>query len=84
MGAVSTSDARDQFSDLINRVAFGKERQILSRRGTELVAIIPIEDLRTLEHLEDATDLANSRSEMKRASRKGAKAWSKIKAENGL
>ncbi|MDQ2784261.1 MAG: type II toxin-antitoxin system Phd/YefM family antitoxin, partial [Chloroflexota bacterium] len=33
MKTLSTAEARDQFSDVINRAAYGKERIVLTRRG---------------------------------------------------
>lgn len=41
------SNARAQFSELINRVAYGKEHILLTRHGKPLVALVPAEDLRT-------------------------------------
>lgn len=55
MPNLSTVEARTQFADLINRVAYGKERVILTRRGKALVAIVPLEDLHQL-------DLADARA----------------------
>jgi prevent-host-death family protein len=49
MAELSTVEAREHFSELLNRVADGKERIILRRRGKALVAVIPVEDLRRLE-----------------------------------
>ncbi|HLZ70199.1 MAG TPA: type II toxin-antitoxin system Phd/YefM family antitoxin [Dehalococcoidia bacterium] len=54
---VSTADARNQFGDLINRVAYGREHIVLTRRGKELVAIIPVEELRWMEEFENRRDL---------------------------
>jgi prevent-host-death family protein len=45
MAHLSTVEARSQFAELINRVAYGKERVILTRRGKALVAVVPLEDL---------------------------------------
>lgn len=39
------SEARAQFSELINRVGFAKERIILTRHGKPLVALVPAETL---------------------------------------
>lgn len=50
--SISTVEARNQFADLINRVAYGKERVILTRRGKALVAMVPLEDLES----DDLTD----------------------------
>lgn len=56
MHSITASEARDEFADVINRVAFGHERVTIRRRGKELVAVIPIEDLRLLERLEEAAE----------------------------
>jgi prevent-host-death family protein len=46
---IPVTEARAQFSALVNRVGFGKERIILSRHGRPLVALIPAEDLAHLD-----------------------------------
>ena len=46
---MTTVEARNKFSELINQVAYGKKRIILTRRGKDIVAVVPIEDLRVLE-----------------------------------
>jgi len=84
MGQVSTVDARSQFSEIINRAAFGKERMILTRRGKEIVAVVPIEDVRLLESLEDRIDLDEARSALVESKKKGTVSWQKIKKELGL
>ena len=84
MKPLSTSEVREHFSDIVNLVAYGKQRQILSRRGKELVAIIPIEDLRWLEELEDRADLADARTELDHAKEEGSTPWSKVKKELSL
>ena len=53
MAELSTVDARERFADLLNRVAYGKERIVLMRRGKAVAAMIPLEDLRRLEALAD-------------------------------
>ena len=42
---VPVTEARAQFSELINRVGFGKERIILTRHGKPLVALVAAETL---------------------------------------
>ena len=56
--ALTTAEARDRFSDILNRAAFGKERVVLTRRGRPLAALVPIEDVEALEAFEDAVDAA--------------------------
>jgi hypothetical protein len=55
---------------------------VLQRHGKDLVAIIPIEDLRLLEELEDRADLVAAK---KALAEKGPRIpWSKAKAELGV
>jgi prevent-host-death family protein len=58
---ISVSDAREGFADLVNRVAYGRERVRVVRRGREVAAIVPMEDIELLEAIEDELDLAAAR-----------------------
>src|SRR4029453_160452 len=51
MRRMAASDARRDFAEVVNRVAYGKERVIIGRRGKEWAAVIPMADLRLLERL---------------------------------
>ena len=84
MTHVSTVQARNRFSELVNRAAFAKERVILTRRGKKLVALVPIEDANLLEALEDRMDLEEARSALAEAKKKGTVPWPKIKKDLGL
>ncbi|MGH7813916.1 MAG: type II toxin-antitoxin system Phd/YefM family antitoxin [Candidatus Binataceae bacterium] len=83
-GAISTAAARNHFSDLINRVAYGKDRVVLTRRRRPLAAIVPIEDIELLETIEDREDLKAVRAARREADLKGTIPWRKIKKELGL
>jgi prevent-host-death family protein len=54
---VSVSRARVEFAELVNRAAYKEERVIITRRGRAIAAIVPIEDVTYLEHLEDEYDV---------------------------
>jgi prevent-host-death family protein len=84
MGQVNTVNARAQFSEIINRAAFGKERVTLTRRGKEIVAVVPIEDVKLLEALEDKIDLEEAREALTELKKKGTVSWEKLKKELGL
>ena len=71
MTAMTTVSAREHFSDVINRTAYGKERIVLSRRGKDLVAVIPLEDLQLIEAIEDQLDLQDAQKALKEAKRVG-------------
>lgn len=81
MAKISTVDAREQFSDVINRAAYGKERVVLTRRGKDLVAVVPIEDVKLLEALEDEIDLAGAREALADFALHGGASWEQVKAE---
>ncbi len=49
--------------------------------GKELAAVVPIEDVKLLEELEDRLDLEVAREALKE---EGTIAWEKVKAELGL
>lgn len=55
------SEARSELTEIVNHVAFGHDRYILTRNGKELVAIVSIEDLKILEEIEDRLDLETAR-----------------------
>jgi prevent-host-death family protein len=57
MERLTTSKARDEFADTLNRVAYRGERIILHRRGRDLAALVPIQDLKALQELEDRRDV---------------------------
>ena len=75
MTRLNVSKAREEFPDVVNRAAYGKERTIVSRRGKDLAAVIPIDDLRLLERLSreemDRVDLEDARASLKEAEEKG-------------
>jgi prevent-host-death family protein len=52
---LNTADLRARIADTVNRVAYGRERVVLTRRGRPLAALVPIEDLETLERVKTQT-----------------------------
>lgn len=54
---ISAADARKKFSNIINRVAYGKESFVLTRRGEPLAAIVSIDDLKLLQKIEEQMDI---------------------------
>ena len=78
---ISTTTAREEFSEIVNRAAFGKERVVLTRHGKGLVAVVPVEDLEALEALEDRLDVEAAEKAITEAKEKGEKPipWEKAK-----
>lgn len=84
MTKVSAAEARNDFSEILNRASFGKERIVLTRRGKDLAAIVPIEDLELLERLEDRIDLDDARAALAEVREGGTVTWEKLKSDLGL
>ena len=56
---IPVTQAREELADLINRVAYGHERIILTRHSKPVACIVPPEDLAQLEEREqDSTHTA--------------------------
>ena len=69
--AYTTVAARNDFSEVVNRAAFGRERIILSRRGKAVAAVVPIADVDLLQVLEDDKDLRAAVAARAEAKKKG-------------
>ena len=57
LNKITTADARKKFSNIINRVAFGDESFVLTRRGEPMAALVSIRELKLLQELEDQIDI---------------------------
>jgi prevent-host-death family protein len=77
---LTASEARQNFSDILNRAAFGRERVIIHRGKKPVAAIIPIEDYNFLEQLEDRIDIREARKRVNEPTIP----WTKIKKDLGL
>ena len=81
MDTIDVAKVREQLSDVLNQVAFGKERKVIKRRGKSIAVLMPLEDLARLEALEMQADIETARKARKE---KGSVSWGKIKEEAGL
>lgn len=84
MTRLAASEARDRFAEVLNRVAFGRERVILERRGKDLAAIVPLEDLKVLEALEDRLDVQDALAALEEGEREGFVSWEELKGDLDL
>mgnify|MGYP001579087094 FL=1 len=68
MTILSAAEFRKNTSKTLNRVAYGKERILLGRRGEPVAALVSLEDLALLERLveenEDRADLEAARKSL--------------------
>jgi antitoxin Phd len=58
---ITTAEARKNFADIVNTVAYGKEPVVLTRRGQEIAALISIEELQLLQKIEDHIDIEDAK-----------------------
>jgi antitoxin Phd len=62
MVRLATHKARANFSRTLTRVAAKRERIVLQRRGEDVAALVPVEDLALLEEREDRRDAEDFRA----------------------
>jgi prevent-host-death family protein len=77
---LTASEARQNFSDILNRAAFGRERVLVHRGKKPVAAIMPVEDYEFLEELEDRMDIEEARRRL----HEPTVPWSKVKKQLGL
>ena len=81
---LNSTDARENLADVLNRVAYAKDRVRITRRGKEVAAVVPIEDLELIERLEDEIDVREAEKALREAKKKGTIPLRKIREEFGL
>ena len=76
---ITVTEAREGFAELINRVAYAHERVRVVRRGRELAAVVPMEDVELLEALDDELDLAAARAALADPANEGRIPWEDLR-----
>ena len=67
MKKLEITKARQQFTDTLNRVAYGHDRIVLRRRGKNVAAVVPMDDLELIKRCEE--DEAAKKKATQRAKR---------------
>ena len=57
---VTAADARKNLSHIINKVAYGKESFVLTRRGQAVAALVSIDDLKLIGDIEELLDIEDA------------------------
>ena len=81
---LNSTDARENMAEILNRVAYAKDRVRITRRGKEVAAVVPIEDLELIERLEDEIDIREAKKALADVRKHGTIPWEKVKKELGL
>jgi len=88
MAQLNVMEARKAFSETVNRVAFGRERIVLERRGKRVAALIPVEDLelyeRLLQEYEDRLDIEEADRALAASENEEPLPWGDVKKRLGL
>ena len=58
---VTAAGARKNFADIVNKVAYGKESIVLTRRGQEVAALVSIDELELLQQIEVHIDIEDAK-----------------------
>jgi prevent-host-death family protein len=66
---LNASQVRAGLAEVVNRANFAGERTVIRRHGKDVAAVVSVEDLKTLEALEDRLDLEETRQIMKKPGR---------------
>lgn len=81
---VTVSEFRSKIADIINDVGIRGERVVLKRNKKDIVAMVPIEDLKILEALEDKIDILLAKEALAGQKDEDLVPWDEIKARHGL
>ncbi len=66
MTKVSMTKARQDFTNIANRVMYGDERIYIKKNNKAAFALVPIEDVEILEALEDQIDVQAAKAAIKK------------------
>ncbi len=81
---LSAAEVKEQFSELVNHVVHNKERIIVTRRGKEVMAVIPIEDLYFLQQTHDHRLLNEALDALAEVRQQGSISLEAFKSKIGL
>jgi len=78
---LSITNIRDNLADALNRVAYGGERIVLTRREKGVAVLVSMDDLELLEQLEHEQDVRAARKARKE---KGGVPLAEVKKRLGM
>lgn len=84
MTSMPVTAARDDLAEVVNRVAYGKERVCLTRHGKDVACLVSVEEANLLALIEDRIDMSDAYEALREMGESGAVSWDAVKAELGL
>lgn len=84
MHTVPAKQARQEFTQIVDEVAYYGERYIVTRNGRELMAMVSIKDLETLQSLENKRDVAIAKKEQSYIQKQGTISWKELEKKLGI
>ena len=88
MKTISITEARATLADLLNKIYYGSEDYLITRRNKKQAVLIPLQRYRLflelLERYEDELDKLDSDKALEEARREGTVSIEELKAELGL
>lgn len=61
LNKITIADARKQFTDIINRIAYNDESFVLTKRGEPIAALVPMKELKLLQEFWEQNDIKDSK-----------------------
>lgn len=84
MTSMPVTAAREDLAEIVNRVAYGKERVCLTRHGKDMACLVCVEEAKLLALIEDRLDLSDALDALKELREKGPLSWDDLKTELGV
>lgn len=84
MKQITTAEARNNMSEVVNRAAYGGERFVVTRHGKELVAIVPLREATLLDRLRDLVEAQDYEAALKEIAEAGTVSWAEVRRDLDL
>lgn len=84
MTSMPITAARDDLSEVVNRVAYSKERICLTRHGKDVACVVSVEEARLLDLIEERLDISDALEALREMQERGSVSWGDLKAELGV
>ena len=84
MHKVPAKQARVDFTHITDEVAFHGKRYIVTRNGRDLMAMVPMGDLETLQSLENKRDIEAAKRSEEYIRKHGTVSWDEVEKRLGI